>query len=79
MRIDVSCEDVEFLTVESGVIDCYDFPRKITVDPRQVAPDGLTRRFRYASLRLRIMFSCWTACSSPNFLIEEDCSSRRVN
>src|ERR1700761_9719368 len=42
MRIDVGCEDVEFPAVESGVIDCYDFLRNVTVDPREVKPDRLT-------------------------------------
>ena len=42
MRIDVGCEDVEFPAVESGVIDCYDFLRDVTVDPREVEPDRLT-------------------------------------
>jgi len=42
VRIDVGCEDVEFLIIESGVVDCYDFLRDVTVDPQKVEPDGLT-------------------------------------
>ena len=43
MRINVGCEDVAFPAVESGVIDCYNFLRDVTVDLREVEPDGLTR------------------------------------
>ena len=42
MRINVGCEDVEFPAVESRVIDCYDFLRDVTADPREVEPDRLT-------------------------------------
>ena len=40
VRIDVTCDDVEIPTVESGVIDCVDFLCNILVDPREVEPDG---------------------------------------
>ena len=43
VRIDVSCEDVEFLIVKSGAVDCYDFLHDATVDPQKIEPDGLTR------------------------------------
>ena len=43
MRIDVGCEDVEFPAIERGVIDYYNFLRDVTVDPREVRPDRLTR------------------------------------
>ena len=42
VQIDVNCEDVEFPTVESRAINCYDFLCSVTVDPRKVEPDGLT-------------------------------------
>ena len=41
-RVDVICEDVEFPTIESGVIDCYGFLFDIIVDPGEVELDGLT-------------------------------------
>src|ERR1700761_7091786 len=43
MRIEVGCEDVEFPAVKSGVINCCDFLHDVTVDPREVEPDRLTR------------------------------------
>ena len=42
MRVDISCEDVEFPTIKSGVIDCYGILSDVTVDPREVEPDGVT-------------------------------------
>ena len=42
MRVDISCEDMEFPTIESGVIDCYGILSDVTVDPQEVEPDGVT-------------------------------------
>ena len=42
MRVDVICEEVEFPTIESGVIDCYGILSDVTVDLREVEPNGLT-------------------------------------
>ena len=42
MRVDVNYKDVEFPTIESGVVGYYGFLSDVSVDPREVEPNGLT-------------------------------------